>query len=399
MSDTLNSKPPSLFCLILLISFPSVVAVVVSPALPTISDSFNIPNGYTQQLMTIFIIGYALGQLVYSPFANRFGRKIAIYLGIVLYLLSSLVCLVGIYVHNIEIIILGRFFMALGSSVGMIISFTIIHDFYPPEQARPIVSYTVLAYAFMPALAIAMGGFITTHFSWVGCFYFCLFYGVFIIIVSTRLPETLQNKNIEALRIKVLIKSYSHAFRTWRLLLFSMIYGLMGAFIYIIASSAPFIGIDEIGLSSANYGALLLIAYSGQFIGALSAGQLSQQFSAYQVMVFGYSSTIFGSVFMLICFMLHWINVFSLIAPIFFIMMGLPMTYSSVTVMALLGYQDKATGSAVMTFITMLITLIATFVLTILPNRNPLIMPLLFIAILIAAIIAFWHAWRHFGDQ
>ena len=399
MQYRLDTKKPHLFCLILLISFPSVSTVLISPALPAISDFFNVSNGYTQQLITIFVIGYALGQLIYSPFANRFGRKIATYLGISLYLLSCLICLVGIYSHNIEILFVGRFLMALGSSVGMIISFTIINDFYHPEQARPIVSYTVLAYAFMPALAIALGGFITTHFSWIDCFYFYLIYGILILITSSRLPETLQNKNINALKIKPILRGYYNAFSTGRLVLFSIIYGLMSAFIYIVASGAPFIGIDEIGLTPALYGTLLLIPYCGQFIGALSAGRLSKRLSAYQIMNLGYSSTIFGSLFMFISFVFHWVNTFSLLAPIFFIMMGLPMTYSSVTVMALIGYEDKATGSAIMSFITMSVTLAATLILTVLPNQNPLMMPSLFIAILIVAILAFWHARNRFSDR
>jgi len=399
MQYSLNIKKPPLLCLILLISFPSVSTVLISPALPAISDYFHVSNGYTQQLITIFIIGYALGQLIYSPFANRFGRKIAIYLGISLYLLSCLICLIGIYSYNLQIILIGRLLMALGSSVGMIISFTIIHDFYPPDKARPIVGYTVLAYAFMPAAAITLGGYITTHLSWIYCFYFYLLYGIVILITSTYLPETLQNKNIHALKIKALLLSYYNAFSTRRLMLFALIYGLMAAFIYIIASAAPFIGIDEIGLTPAHYGALLLIPYSGQFIGALLAGRISETLSAYQVMFIGYFCIAFGVISMFICFLLHWVNAFSLIVPMVFIMIGLPMNYSSASVMALVGYEDKATGSAIMSFITMSVALAATFILTVLPNENPLVMPSLFIAVLILAMFTFWHAAKSFSDK
>lgn len=398
MEYRLNTKKPHWLCLILLISFPSVSTVLISPALPIISDFFQVSNGYAQQLITLFVLGYALGQLLYSPFANRFGRKVAVYLGLSLYFLSSIICLWGIYQHNLNTILLGRFFMALGSSVGMIISFTIINDFYHPKQARSVVSYTVLAYAFMPALAIALGGLITTHWSWIDCFYFFLIYGVVIFFVTLSLPETLQPKNRKALKLKLLAESYSHALSSGRLLLFSFIYGLMSAFIYIIASGAPFIGIDQIGLSSARYGTLLLIPYGGQFIGALLAGNLSRRFSAYLVMGIGYGSAIFGSVFMFLGFCLHWINAFSLMAPLFFIMMGLPMVYSSVTVMALMGYEDKATGSAIMSFITMGISLLATLALTLLPNRNPIVMPSLFLFVLALAILSFWYAYGHFQE-
>ncbi len=167
MQYRLNTKKPHLLSLILLISFPSVATVLISPALPAIGDFFVVSNGKAQQLITLFIIGYAIGQLIYSPFANRYGRKIAVYLGIVVYILSCIVCLVGIYIHSFDVLLIGRFLMALGSAVGMIISFTIINDFYFPEQARPVVSYTVLAYAFMPALAVFLGGIITSHISWI----------------------------------------------------------------------------------------------------------------------------------------------------------------------------------------------------------------------------------------
>ena len=398
MSYKLNTKKPHLLCLILLISFPSAVTVLISPALPAIGEYFHITSGYTQQFMTIFIIGYAIGQLLYPPFANRFGRKIAIYLGVGLYIVSSIVCLLGIATHSLMLTLIGRLFMALGSSVGMVISFTIINDFYHPEQARSVVSYTVLSYAFMPALAIALGGFITTHLSWISCFYFYLFYGIFILLISTRLPETLETKNALALKIKPLLQSYKQAFTTKRLLIFSAIYGLMATYIYITASAAPFIGINTIGLSAQTYGLLLLLPYCGQLIGSLTAGRLTQFLSGYQMMQLGYGSIILGSILMLICFLCHWVNTVSLFVPLFFVMMGLPMTYSTVTVMALVDYPDKATGSAIMSFITMSITLAATFLLTLLPSKYPLVMPLLFIATSILACIGFGYVRTRFSD-
>jgi len=398
MQYRLNTKKPHLLSLILLISFPSVATVLVSPALPEISKFFSISNGRSQQLITLFVIAYAIGQLIYSPFANRFGRKIAIYLGISLYILSCLLCIAGIYLHSFDVLLIGRFFMALGSAVGMIISFTIINDFYFPQQARPVVSYTVLAYAFMPALAVFLGGILTTYISWIACFYFYLIYGGIIFVACASLPETLQTKSLDALKIKPFFYSYLRAFKHSRLISFSIIYGLMASFIYIISSGAPFIAIDTIGLPSSIYGAVLLIPYCGQLVGALTSGKLSKHLSSYKVMVLGYSSTIFGTLFMFICFIFQWINTFSLMAPIFFIMMGLPMVYSSVTVMALIDFEDKATGSAVMSFITMTITFTSTLILTLLPEQYPVVMPSLFVFVSILAVFAFWKASRRYKD-
>lgn len=394
ITEKTHARKPSLTCLILLISFPSFAAVFISPALPVIGTYFAISGNLAQQLITVFIIGYAFGQLIYSPFANRFGRKITIYIGVSIFILSCLVCMFSIYFHSINLMIWCRFFMALGSAVGMVISFTIISDVYSSKEARVIVSYTILAYAFVPAIAIAFGGFITSHFSWIVCFYFYIAYGIFIFYTSSLLPETLTEKNHHALKIKPLIQGYLSAFSNKRLLIFSSIYGLMASFIYIIASGAPFIGIDRIGLSPAAYGSILLIPYCGQFVGSLAAGKLNTRLSTYQVLFLGYASTILGSVLMFLGFTLGWVNSLTLFTPMVFIMMGLPMTYSIVTVMALAEYPDKASGSAIMSFVTMFTALIFSFILTLLPVQDPLMMPGLLVIICIIAILIFWYAKR-----
>ena len=110
MTYRLNTKKPHIISLILFISFPSVAAVLISPALPVIAQFYEISVNNSQQLITIFLIGYVIGQLVYSPFANRYGRKPASYIGIAIYLVSCMLCLFAIYIQNFEVLLIGRFF-------------------------------------------------------------------------------------------------------------------------------------------------------------------------------------------------------------------------------------------------------------------------------------------------
>ena len=105
-----------------------------------------------------------------------------------------------------------------------------------------------------------------------------------------------------------------------------------------------------------------------------------------------------GVLMMFISFILHYVNTVTLMLSMFFIMMGLPMVFSTATVMALIGYDDKATGSAIMSFITMFVALIATLILTLLPNENPLVLPSLFIVVMILAVLTFRYAAKTFSD-
>lgn len=399
MKYRLSTKKPHIVSLILFISFPSLAAVLISPALPVIAQYFGISANNSQHLITIFLIGYVIGQLIYSPFANRFGRKPASYIGIAVYLFSCLICLLAIYVKSFEMLLIGRFFMALGSSVGMIVTYTIINDFYHPEQSHSVTSYTVLAYAFMPALGIATGGFITSVFSWIDCFYFFLAYGFVILVSVIKLPETLIEKELGALKLSFLTNNFKNAFKSWRLVIFSIIAGFTGGLIYVIASGAPFIGIEVIGLKPVSYSLLLLIAYVAQIFGSITSGKLSKKVCKYKVLVMAYACIIFGSLFMLISFYFKWINIFSLIAPLAVIMFAVPLMLSVSTVKALTNFPDKATGAAIMSFILMLIAFLSTYFLTILPGRNPLMMPVVFIIITILSLIAFILAKRTFKEN
>ena len=125
--------PPPLWILLLTISFPSVAAVLVAPALPAISDHFNISDALAQYVMISFLIGYAFGQLLYSPLANRFGRKPAFYIGLGIYLLGTSLALIDIWLNSYYLLLVSRVFMALGSGCGLVLTHTIINDVYPPS--------------------------------------------------------------------------------------------------------------------------------------------------------------------------------------------------------------------------------------------------------------------------
>src|SRR5690349_18525902 len=106
---------PSFLTLLLMISFASVNAVLFTPALPAIADFYAISDSEAQLTITLFLIGYAVGQLIYGPIANRFGRKPALYAGIILQIISSLLCVFAGIIHVYSILVLGRLFLALGS--------------------------------------------------------------------------------------------------------------------------------------------------------------------------------------------------------------------------------------------------------------------------------------------
>ena len=83
---------PRLVILLILVSFPSVCAVLFTLALPELAQYFQISNSLAQASMTLFLVGYSMGQLPYAPLANRYGRKKTIYIGLLVALIGTLIC-------------------------------------------------------------------------------------------------------------------------------------------------------------------------------------------------------------------------------------------------------------------------------------------------------------------
>src|SRR5271155_6223811 len=105
----MTPKKPSLFTLFLLMPYASISAVLFTPALPEIAKMLGVSDGEVQSTMTLFLLGYAFGNLLYGPVAKRFGRKPAIYLGTIIAILGSFTTLFAGERHLFTLFLAGRF--------------------------------------------------------------------------------------------------------------------------------------------------------------------------------------------------------------------------------------------------------------------------------------------------
>ena len=141
--------------------------------------------------MTIYLIGYALGQLPFGPISNRFGRKNALYLGLSLAAIAACLSILSAYTHTYSLFIVARFLFALGATAGLQVIYTVIGDLYVPPKSIQIASYMTLVFAMSPSISTTIGGFLTEYLGWQSCFYFLLIYCLVLIFLCRFLPETI----------------------------------------------------------------------------------------------------------------------------------------------------------------------------------------------------------------
>lgn len=382
----MHTKSLVMGTLTLLISFASVNAVLFTPALPSIALFFDVSEASAQYTISWFLIGYALGQLLYGPLANRFGRKKALYMGITLQIISSLVCVYSGYWHNFYLLVAARFFLSLGSGVGLKMTFTLVNEYFKPAIASQKIAILMLSFAITPALSVVLGGFLTTYFNWQSCFYAGSLYGIILLYLVSYLPETKLHLDKDALKIKQLLTNYSAQFVNKKIVVGGLLMGISTSFIYVFSALSPFIAIQLEGMPINAYGVANLIPPVGLIMGSLCAARLAQHYSFSVLISIGIGISLMACSVMTVAFFLHlsiYLWMFVSVALVYF---GLCFILSNASTFALSSTEDKAYGSAVMNCINMSCATCMVFILGFF-SLKACLLPLMFLGFAMTLLI------------
>lgn len=347
-----ESSPPHLIMLILLISFGTVCAVLFTPALPQLTQYFHVSENAAQWSMTLYLVGYALGQLPYGPLANRFGRKQSLLFGISIALLGIILCLMASTLNLFALLLVGRLVMALGACVGLMMAFTLLNDFYNQQDARKLSSYMMMAFAILPALSLGIGGLISANFGWKSCFYALGLYGIVISALILKWIDNPPNQQQDIIQPKLLIQGLSNQLKSRNLLIFSTIIGCCTATIYIFATFSPFISMQLFHINETQFGAYSGIPALGILIGSLCSGKLSQKYTGKQLISTGVwigvigTGILFGSLYL-------FNHPLCLFASMACINLGLTFVMSNASILASSETTDKANASSMMSFLNL----------------------------------------------
>lgn len=382
----LEQKEPHIFTLIIMSSFASMGAIIFTPALPEIGKFFNVSEGHSQLTISLFLLGYAIGQLIYGPIANRFGRKPAFFIGVAIATVGSIFSILSEPFHSFQLMIFGRVLEALGSSAGLVLAFTIINDHYYPEQSRRVVAFLMLSFAIVPGVATFIGGLLVSRFHWISCFYFLLIYGLLLAIPASLLAETGTNLSKHALRFNQIKKGYAIAFKDKLLRSITLFFGLSGMCVYIYAASAPLIAINYLKISPDKYGLLGLIPYIGTALGSMTSVRLSSLLKPKTLMKIGLMICVITSLTMGVLFYMDFINLCMLILCGFVFMYGNCLIVASGASIAPSNVENKANASAVMQFINVSMPMTGTFLIALIPGSPLIKLPVGFLIVMVIMI-------------
>ena len=221
------------------------------PAFPAIAHAFGTDVEHVQLSLAAYFVGLALGQLIYGPLADRYGRRKPLLVGVSLFTLASLACA---FAPSLGWLIAARFVQALGGCAGMVVTRALVRDSCDPVQGAKVFSQLMLVMGVAPILAPLAGGALLNAFGWQAIFVsLTVFSALCGIAVTLRLPETLP-ADAPRHALSGTPRRYLGLFRDREFVAFALAGGVAMAGMFGYIAGSPFVFIELYGVPAEHYG-------------------------------------------------------------------------------------------------------------------------------------------------
>ncbi len=311
------------------------------PALPDAARQLGSSNGQMQQTITVYIMGMALGQLIYGPISDALGRRPVLLAGLSLYTVASLLAFIA---PSTDMLIGARLLQALGGCAGLALGRAIARDTATPENAVGSLALLNLMMMMGPGISPSIGSGLDAVFGWRSIFAALALMGLVTAICVWRLlPET--GRPTGQLNWRTVRTDYRTLLGSPQFLGFAIGGGGATTSLYAFIAAAPFIFIEQLHTSKAEVGLILGLLMGGMALGNVLARQLIQRVSLDKLMLGGNLLSLSCAGALLALTLMQQLNVVLAVSLMTLFTIGSGMTSPAALAKAL-GVHPQLTGSA-----------------------------------------------------
>ena len=309
------------------------------PALPTLEAEFAVTPARVQHTLSAYLLGLAIGQLLFGPIADRYGRKPPLLGGIALFAFASVGCaLAGTIEHFVAL----RFAQALGGASGMVVIRAVIRDRFDEIQSARVLSLMMLVMGAAPILAPLGGGWLLVHGSWHWIFGFLAAFALACLVLVFLL---LEESHAVHRRSASLVRSLAGAlplFRDPRFIGPTIVFiAPFGAFFAYLAA-APFVYIQYFGIPADQFGWYFGAGAASFITMAQLNRRLVTRYGTRRVLGWGVTGLAGAALLLLICAAGGLFGLIGVFVPIFVLIGSVGLIASNASSIAMAPFGERA---------------------------------------------------------
>ena len=180
------------------------------PALPAIGEALGVESENSRQwVITAYLLGFGVTQIIYGPLADRYGRKPILMIGLSIYVVFSVL---AAFSPTFELLIAARVGTGVGAAALRVLAVSIVRDRYSGRTMARVMSLSFLVFLGVPILAPALGQLILTVAPWPWVFGVLAVGGAaFAVWAALRLPETLHPEDRMPIQVGRVVSAFREA--------------------------------------------------------------------------------------------------------------------------------------------------------------------------------------------
>ncbi|MFP3018273.1 MAG: MFS transporter [Candidatus Tisiphia sp.] len=259
------------------------------PSFPDLQDTFNLSTFKVEFLLGINLIAHCVTSLIVGNLGDRFGRKLIIIIGLIIFIIGSSFCTFAL---NYYMLLFGRFLQGIGISGVAVLGYVVLADLYSVKQQQKMMGTLNGAISLAMAFAPVVGSYVNFLLSWRGNFAILLIFGLFCLISGVLfIPKGQVNYNV-----KISLKEYGLVFKSRKAIYYIITLLMLFQGYWVFIGIAPILYMRDLGVSIQQFG-----FYQGAMAAVFSAVSFS---SSYLLKNFGQKKCFFFSILMLVAFII-----------------------------------------------------------------------------------------------
>ena len=304
----------------LLLGLQPITTDLYLPALPALTTGFGAPMAQAQLTLSALLLAFGVSQLVWGPLSDRYGRRPILLVGMGAYVLASLGSTLS---GSMETLIVWRTLQGAAMGAGVMCARAIVRDLYPPVEGARVMSKGLTGLGLLACLSAPLGGALSAWFNWrIALLAVAIFGAICLAVVGLRFKETLAHKNLAALQLATVVRTWALILKHPTFLAFSLLSAASYGGLFTLLAASSFVFIQVLGLSTPMYGLVMFTNSLFYILGTFLCRYWLPRLGVRRAVALAGGLSLLGGTCMAALALAGWHNVWAILLPQCLFMLG-----------------------------------------------------------------------------